>query len=101
MPNIPPHPSAPSCPAPDPASVEGRLLGLIAKNLFELPPGFDLDTNLYHAGLDSMALMHLLILIENHFGLMLAEADISRENFASIRSLSALIAERTPAPGKK
>jgi acyl carrier protein len=41
-----------------------------------------------------MALMQLLILIENNFGLMLSEADLSRQNFTSIRSLAALIRER-------
>ena len=95
---MPDQPSSPDISSA--GATESRLASLISQNLFELPPGFAMDGNLYHAGLDSMALMHLLILIENHFGLVLAEADISRENFGSIRSLCALIRERLAQSGR-
>ena len=74
--------------------LEQKLAALIAANVLELPPGFDMESDLARAGLDSMALMQLLILIENHFQLILSEADLSRENFASIRTLAALIWKR-------
>ena len=35
------------------------------------------------AGLDSMATMQLLLLIEDRFGIWLPEEDLTRENFAS------------------
>jgi acyl carrier protein len=75
-------------------ALEERLVAMIGKELMQLPAGFDFDADLYRAGLDSMALMRLLILIENHFGLMLAESDLSRENFASIRNIAGLIRNR-------
>ena len=39
-----------------------------------------------------MAIMQLLILIEERFGARLSEADVTRENFSSVRHLAALIA---------
>lgn len=75
-------------------ALEAKLNALVREHLLETAPEFTLDSNLYDAGLDSMAIMQLLILIENHFGLMLDEADLSRDNFTSIRSLARLIRER-------
>jgi len=89
-----PSPSQPSGSVPEPLILEQRLFSLIGKNVLELPAGFEVTADLGRVGLDSMALMQLLILIENHFDLMLTEADLSRENFTSIRSLAALIRER-------
>ena len=84
----------PANPVPEPEVLEQKLASLIGKNVLDLPTTFDRDADLARAGLDSMALMQLLILIENNFDLMLSEADLSRENFTSIRSLAALIRER-------
>ena len=86
--------SIPSPPISDSVELEKKLAGLIGQELLALPAGFDWDADLYRAGLDSMALMRLLILIENHFGLMLSESDLSRENFTCIRSLASLIRGR-------
>jgi len=74
--------------------LEQKLTALIAENVLDLPAGFDPESDLVRAGLDSMALMQLLILIENHFDLMLAEVDVSSENFLNIRTLSGLIQQR-------
>ena len=76
--------------------LEQELFSLIAKNVLNLPGGFDFESDLARAGLDSMALMQLLILIENNFGLVISEADLSRERFTSIHSLASLISERLP-----
>lgn len=61
------------------------------EHVLEIGPGFEIDSNLFKAGLDSMGIMQLLILIENHFSLVLGEVDISKVNFVSIRSLAAII----------
>jgi acyl carrier protein len=86
--------TTPSEPLPDLAGIEQQLITGIGENLLELPSGFKAGSNLYQAGLDSMAVMHLLILIENRFGLMLSEVDLSTENLASIQSLALLIRKR-------
>lgn len=76
------------------ADLESGLIELIAQNLLETGPTFNADSNLYEAGLDSMAIMQLLLLIEQRFGIMLPESDLSRENFNDIRSLARLLQAR-------
>ncbi len=77
--------------------LEGGLTELISGNLLETGPSFNAESNLYEAGLDSMAIMQLLLLIEQKFGVMLPESDLSRENFNDIRSLAVLLEKRLAA----
>lgn len=79
------------------AELEGGLTELITGNLLETGPSFNVESNLYEAGLDSMAIMQLLLLIEQKFGIMLPESDLSRENFNDIRSLARLLEKRLVA----
>jgi acyl carrier protein len=83
-------------PAPslDATDLEREVLALLGQNLLDLPPRFDVDSHLVDAGLDSMAVMQLLLLIEQHFGLWLPEADLLPENLQSARTLAALLARR-------
>jgi acyl carrier protein len=79
--------------APELENLEEHLLELISEQLLEVPAGFDAKSNLYDAGLDSMAIMQLLLLIEQNFGVMLPDSDLSRENFSDVRHVAALIRE--------
>ena len=74
--------------------LETGLTELVTQNLLETGPSFNSDSNLYEAGLDSMAIMQLLLLIEQKFGIMLPESDLSRDNFNDIRSLARLLQMR-------
>lgn len=78
----------------DPQSLEQPLLDLLGRKLLELPAGFGPESSLYDAGLDSMAIMQLLLLVEQEFGALLSEADLVRDNFETIRSLARLIVAR-------
>jgi len=71
--------------------IAGALLDLIQENLLE--PGEPLapDSDLFAAGLDSMGIMQLLILIEERFGIPIAEVEVTRENFATADALASLI----------
>ncbi|MFE4857455.1 phosphopantetheine-binding protein [Streptomyces sp. NPDC056670] len=55
------------------------------------------------AGLDSLAVVRLLVLVEQEFGIALAGRHIVRENFRSLSALSALVEThlrpRGPVPG--
>ena len=78
-------------------SLEPQLVTMISQRLLETQPGFDADSNLYEAGLDSMALMQLLILVEEEYGVSIPERDLTRQNFSTTRHLAQLIRERRAA----
>jgi acyl carrier protein len=92
--------------APDVQGLERELLGLVEEHLLD-GEGTRIGplTSLAEAGLDSMAVMQLLLLIEDRFGLWLPEEDLTRANFACIRSLAAVVArrraERDGIPGRR
>lgn len=81
---------------PDLTTLETTLASLIQERLLDLPTGFTAETNLYEAGLDSMNIMQLLLAIEDRFGILLPEADVSRKNFCNTANLSRLLYERLP-----
>ena len=83
-----------SQPSPAPATLEQQLFTLISERLLETEAGFNVDSNLYDAGLDSMAIMQLLVLIEEEYGVALPDGDLTRHNFSTIHRLAELIRDR-------
>ena len=77
--------------------LDQQLVTLISERLLEIQPGFGADSNLYEAGLDSMALMQLLILVEEEYGVSIPESALTKANFSTVRHLSRLISERRAA----
>jgi acyl carrier protein len=69
---------------------------LISESIIEPPPDFTGETDLFQCGLDSMAIMQLLILIEDTFGVSLPPESVNRENFRTTRSLAALLETKIP-----
>lgn len=51
------------------------------------PDSFSDDENLIEAGLDSMAIMRLVIFIEERFGVSLPDNEIEPENIQTIQAL--------------
>jgi len=64
------------------------------EELFELPDDFGADSDLFELGMDSMAVMQLIVIIEERWGVALGAADASRENLGTPRKLSATIEAR-------
>lgn len=84
----------------DPSGLEHELLRLVRDHLLDgVSDDFDVLASLPDAGLDSMAIMQLLLLIEDRFGIWLPEEDLTRENFACIRSLALAVIRRHAAGG--
>ncbi len=79
---------------PELSTLEDQLAALISERLLETAPDFSSTTNLYDAGLDSMAIMQLLLIIEQEFGVMLPDSDLSKENFTSCHQLALLLQTR-------
>ncbi|MGR9053049.1 MAG: acyl carrier protein [Gammaproteobacteria bacterium] len=55
------------------------------------PEKFDDDDNLLDAGLDSMAIMRLVMFIENEFGVTLPDTEIEPGNVQSLNALESWI----------
>ncbi|MCC3771463.1 acyl carrier protein [Streptomyces sp. UNOC14_S4] len=83
------------------AAVARRVAGLV-RSLAEseqdaLPlPGRDPDAFL--DGLGSLAVVRLLVMVEEEFGIELASDDVVRENFRSLGALHTLVADRLGLP---
>ena len=75
-------------------TLEEELVLLIRERLLETTPDFSETSNLFDAGLDSMAIMQLLLLIEEKYGIMLSDADLSTDNFKSAQQLAILLEMR-------
>ena len=72
-------------------TLEPQLVLLLSERLFETPQPFDATTDLYSLGMDSMAIMQLLIIIEEEYGVALPECGLTRQNFTTVRQLAHLI----------
>ena len=84
----------PTQPIPQQEPLEKQLVHLVSERLLETQPGFDADSNLYDAGLDSMAIMQLLILIEEEYGVALPDGELTKQNFSTVRRVAGLIRAR-------
>ncbi|GEP42824.1 acyl carrier protein [Brevifollis gellanilyticus] len=73
------------------AQLELRVLDLVRNEVLQTPPGFTVESDLFEAGLDSMAIMQLLLLLEEHFGVAIPVGSVSRANFKNARAIGALL----------
>ncbi|WAC18678.1 acyl carrier protein [Luteolibacter sp. SL250] len=65
------------------------------EGMVELGDGFPADGDLFSAGLDSMAVMQMVVAAEEKFGVILGPGDMTRANLSTPRSLAALISSKT------
>lgn len=65
------------------------------EGVLELDWDFPEDGDLSEAGLDSMAVMQLVVAVEDRFGIELGPEDLTKANLATPTTLAALIARRT------
>jgi len=74
--------------------LELRVLDLVRDEVLQTPPGFSVGSDLFEAGLDSMAIMQLLLLLEEHYGVAIPVGSVSRANFKSAQSIAALLVQQ-------
>lgn len=73
------------------------LRTLIDRQLFPLDASVPADADLHAEGLDSMALMQLILLLEREFGIAITPEDLGRENFATLANLAAFVSRKQAA----
>ena len=78
-------------PVPSAELLEPQLIVLLRERLLETSAPLEATTDLYALGLDSMAIMQLLILVEEEYGVSLPEGALTRENFSTVRQLARLV----------
>jgi acyl carrier protein len=64
------------------------------EGIADLPAGFPSEGDLFAAGMDSMAVMQLIVIAEERFGAVIAPQDAGRENLGTPLDLAALIGRR-------
>lgn len=82
---------------PDLVSLEQQIITAVGERILELPPEFGAKSDLYAAGLDSMATMQLLLLLEEKFGVSLPDSEVSCANFQNVHQLARLVRDRLAA----
>ena len=65
------------------------------EGVLELDWDFPVDGDLFAAGLDSMAVMQLVVAVEDRFGIELAPEDLTKARLATPTTLAVLISEKT------
>lgn len=65
------------------------------EGVMELEWDFPEDGDLFAAGLDSMAVMQLVVAVEDRFGVELGPEELTKANLATPTALAALIASKT------
>jgi acyl carrier protein len=64
------------------------------EGVLELDWDFPEEGDLFAAGLDSMAVMQLVVAVEDRFGIELGPEDLTKTNLATPTTLAALIAAK-------
>jgi acyl carrier protein len=82
-------------------NLEDRLIKVIGDRVLSLDSSFGKDDDLYAAGLDSMAIMQLLLAVEEEFGISLPVESVSRKNLSSATALAALLRDKQDAHAMK
>lgn len=71
-----------------------RARRIISTDLLATGPDLQDSTDLFAAGMDSMAIMQLLLMLEEEFGTPIQAEEVTRENFRTIRDVASLVASR-------
>ena len=78
----------------DGCRAEDVVAMLREEELFEMPAEITADADLFEMGMDSMAVMQLIVVIEERWGVALGAADASRESLGTPERLAATIAAK-------
>ena len=77
--------------------MEKELTDLIAAEILDTDQALTPQSDLFAAGLDSMGIMQLLLVIEDRFGVAMDPAELSRENFSTAEKIAALVRSKKVA----
>lgn len=77
-----------------------ELLGVIrSEGIVGLAEGFGATDDLFLAGMDSMAVMQLLVAVEERYGVAFATEDVTKAHFGTAAALARLLDGKLAAAG--
>jgi acyl carrier protein len=82
----------------EPDEVAGRLTRFINTSIMARGRPVQPDDDLETAGLDSMALLKILLFIEAEFGFWMPDEDLVKDHLGSARALATYICRRRSRP---
>lgn len=85
-------------PDSEPISTTALLSLIQEQQLLEVTEPLTAQTDLFACGLDSLALMQLLLHVEREFGVAVPPEAVKREHFASVAALARWLEEQKGAP---
>jgi acyl carrier protein len=71
---------------------------LIDEGLFPLHPSVSEHTDLLAEGLDSLALMQAIVLLEMKFSIIISPEDLDRRNFSTLANIADLVRRKASLP---
>ncbi len=74
--------------------LESTILTLIGDHVLELSDDFGLSENLFDAGMDSMAIMQFLLVMEEHLDVAIEVGEVTKENFRSAKTIAELVRQK-------
>lgn len=82
-------------------TLEQRLVHLLRRRLlyYETDQPLDLDRPLTELGLDSLGKVQLILEVEDTFGLLIPESDLTEANFETAGAVLRLLARLAPETG--
>lgn len=79
---------------PDDITPDAVLNLILEQQIIETPAPVEPDTDLFALGLDSMAMMQLLLHIEDRFGISVGAGEMTRDRFATAVALAAFLSAK-------
>ena len=76
----------------DPAVITKSLLAFVNTNIMARTHQVAADDDLKSAGVDSMAMLKILVFVETEFGFWMPAEDLAENNLSTLRGLSTYIA---------
>ena len=77
--------------------MQEKLLEILQQDVLESDEAITPETDLFALGLDSMAIMQLLLFIEDEFGIALEPTDLSRDHFQTAAKITRLLESKRNA----
>jgi len=84
----------------DPDEIATALANFINTRIMASGHPVQPDDDLEMAGVDSMALLKILLFIETEYGFWMPDEDLVKENIASVRALANYICRRGTPPSR-